>query len=56
MVAFDADHSPRWGLELRWWLLGKVDDRVMLVRYTHRPNGVIPDYRRGLLEIRGANL
>lgn len=26
---------------MRWWLLGKVDGRVMLVRYTHRPGGVI---------------
>jgi uncharacterized protein len=41
VVAFDETHSPRGGHELRWWLLGKVGDRVMLVRYTHRPNGVI---------------
>ena len=27
--------------ELRWWLLGKVDARILLVRYTHRPNGII---------------
>ena len=39
VVAFDQDHSgPD---ELRWWLLGKVDGRVMLVRYTHRPNASI---------------
>lgn len=39
VVAFDQDHSgPQ---ELRWWLLGKVEGRVMLVRYTHRPNGSI---------------
>lgn len=41
LVAFDAAHSPRGQNELRWWLLGKVDERVMLVRYTHRPGGVI---------------
>jgi uncharacterized protein len=40
-VSFFEAHSPRGGYELRWWLLGKVDERVMLVRYTHRPNGVI---------------
>jgi uncharacterized DUF497 family protein len=39
LVLFDEAHSDR--RELRWWLLGKVDGRVMLVRYTHRPNGVI---------------
>lgn len=39
LVLFDAAHSD--GRELRWWLLGKVDDRVMLVRYTHRPGGII---------------
>ena len=39
LVLFDETHSDR--RELRWWLLGKVDGRVMLVRYTHRPNGVI---------------
>jgi uncharacterized protein len=38
-VAFDPDHStPE---ELRWWLLGKVRERVMLVRYTQRPPGII---------------
>ena len=41
IVAFDAAHSPRGGHELRWWLLGRVDARVMLVRYTHRPGGTI---------------
>ncbi len=39
LVLFDEVHSDR--RELRWWLLGKVHGRVMLVRYTHRPNGVI---------------
>lgn len=39
LVAFDEEHSTRG--ELRWWLLGKVDGRVMLVRYTHRPHGRI---------------
>jgi uncharacterized DUF497 family protein len=41
LVAFDETHSPRGKHELRWWLLAKVDARVMLVRYTHRPGGVI---------------
>lgn len=39
MVAFDDEHSTL--RELRWWLLGKVGERVMLVRYTHRPSGRI---------------
>lgn len=39
LVLFDAAHSDRH--ELRWWLLGMVDGRVLLVRYTHRPNGII---------------
>ena len=39
LVLFDSAHSST--LELRWWLLGKVGSRVMLVRYTHRPAGVI---------------
>lgn len=39
LVAFDEEHSTR--RELRWWLLGKVGGRVMLVRYTHRPSGRI---------------
>ena len=39
VVAFDSEHSERG--ELRWWLLGKVDGRVLLVRYTHRPSGRI---------------
>jgi uncharacterized DUF497 family protein len=39
MVAFDDEHSGT--DELRWWLLGKVGARVMLVRYTHRADGVI---------------
>lgn len=39
LVLFDAAHStPR---ELRWWLLGRVDTRILLVRYTHRPGGII---------------
>ncbi|MSU46471.1 MAG: BrnT family toxin [Lacunisphaera sp.] len=39
IVLFDSAHStPQ---ELRWWLLGKVDARILLVRYTHRPGGVI---------------
>lgn len=39
IVLYDAAHS---GLrELRWWLLGRVGARVLLVRYTHRPGGVI---------------
>lgn len=33
--------SPRGERELRWWLLGKVGGRIMTVRYTHRPHGVI---------------
>jgi hypothetical protein len=41
IVAFDSAHSPRGRHELRWWLLGKIGARVMLVRYTHRPGGVI---------------
>ena len=39
LVAFDEEHSTQ--RELRWWLLGKVDGRVMLVRYTHRSPGII---------------
>ena len=39
VVAFDQDHSS--ARELRWWLLGKVSGRVMLVRYTHRPTGKV---------------
>jgi uncharacterized DUF497 family protein len=39
VVAFDSEHSGE--RELRWWLLGKVGLRVMLVRYTHRPGGTI---------------
>ena len=39
LVLFDSAHStPQ---ELRWWLLGKIGDRVLHVRYTHRPDGVI---------------
>ena len=39
LVLFDAAHSTR--RELRWWLLGRVDTRILLVRYTHRPSGII---------------
>jgi uncharacterized DUF497 family protein len=39
LVLFDKAHSDHH--ELRWWLPGKVDGRVMLVRYTHRPGGVV---------------
>lgn len=45
LVIFDAAHSDK--RELRWWLLGKVDTRVMLVRYTHRPSGIIRIIRVG---------
>jgi len=41
VAMFDEAHSPRGKHELRWWLLGKVGTRIMTVRYTHRPNGVI---------------
>ena len=39
LVIFDAAHSTK--RELRWWLLGKVDTRILLVRYTHRSGGVV---------------
>ncbi|MFY9923997.1 MAG: BrnT family toxin [Opitutaceae bacterium] len=39
LVLWDEAHSS--SKELRWWLLGAVGTRVMLVRYTHRPIGVI---------------
>jgi uncharacterized DUF497 family protein len=39
LVLFDQAHSDR--RELRWWLLGRVDGRILHVRYTHRPGGVI---------------
>jgi uncharacterized DUF497 family protein len=39
LVLFDAAHSDH--RELRWWLLGRVGARILLVRYTHRPGGVI---------------
>jgi uncharacterized DUF497 family protein len=51
IVAFDETHSPRGGYELRWWLLGKVGGRVMLVRYTHRSNGFIRIIGAGYWEI-----
>jgi uncharacterized DUF497 family protein len=39
LVLFDEEHSIQG--ELRWWLLGKVRGRILLVRYTHRPDGVL---------------
>src|SRR5471032_550608 len=39
LVLFDGAHSSR--RELRWWLLGRVSGRILLVRYTHRPGGVV---------------
>jgi hypothetical protein len=39
IVAFDQEHSDK--QELRWWFLGKVGHRVMLVRYVHRPIGIL---------------
>lgn len=39
LVFFDVSHSTPH--ELRWWLLGKINHRVLHVRYTHRPNGII---------------
>lgn len=39
LVLFDAAHRD--GRELRGWLLGRVGARILLVRYTHRPDGVI---------------
>lgn len=39
LVLWDEIHSD--DRELRWWLLGRVEQRIMLVRYTHRPGGVI---------------
>jgi len=39
LVLFDEAHGGE--TELRWWLLGKVGARVMLVRYTHRAPGLI---------------
>jgi uncharacterized DUF497 family protein len=38
-VLFHQLHSN--ARELRWWLLGKVGARILLLRYTHRPHGVI---------------
>jgi uncharacterized DUF497 family protein len=55
IVAFEDVHSPRGIHELRWWLLGKVGGRIMLVRYSHRPNGVIRIIGAGYWEI-GAKL
>ncbi len=37
-IAFDSVHSSS---ELRWWLIGKVDGKILLIRYTHRPDGII---------------
>jgi hypothetical protein len=39
LALYDAAHS-NWR-ELRWWLVGRVGARILLVRYTHRPSGVI---------------
>lgn len=39
IVLFDHAHSTQH--ELRWWLLGRVGSRILPVRYTHRPDGVI---------------
>ncbi|HKB57979.1 MAG TPA: BrnT family toxin [Lacunisphaera sp.] len=39
IILFDAAHSTLH--ELRWWLLGRVGSRILLVRYTHRPGGII---------------
>lgn len=39
LVLLDEDHSNH--VELRWWLLGKVGERILLVRYTHRANGAV---------------
>ena len=39
IILFDDAHSTRH--ELRWWLLGRVGSRILHVRYTHRPGGVI---------------
>lgn len=39
VVQLDVVHST--GTELRWWLLGLINGRVMTVRYTHRPGGTV---------------
>ena len=39
LVLFDEAHSDH--RELRWWLIGKIGDRVLHVRYIHRPDGSI---------------
>ena len=39
LVLFDEAHSDH--RELCWWLLGKVGARILHVRYTHRPGGII---------------
>lgn len=41
LVLFDGDHSDRREIRWWWWLLGRVGARIRLVRYTHRPHGVI---------------
>lgn len=46
---FDTEHSTK--TELRWWLLGRIGHRVMLVRYTHRPSGVIRIFGAGYWKI-----
>ncbi|MDF9834107.1 uncharacterized DUF497 family protein [Ereboglobus sp. PH5-5] len=39
LVVFDEAHGGK--TELRWWLLGMVGARVMLVRHTHRTPGIV---------------
>ncbi len=39
LIRFDAKHSTL--TELRWWLIGRVGSRIVAVRYTHRPHGVV---------------
>jgi uncharacterized DUF497 family protein len=50
LVLFAAAHRD--GRGLRGWLLGRIGARILLVRYTHRPDGVIRligagDWREG---------
>jgi len=39
IVLLDESHGG--GTELRWWLLGKIGARVLLVRYTQRSPSII---------------
>jgi uncharacterized DUF497 family protein len=39
IVVYDAGHSTQ--RELRWQLFGRVGDRILTVRFTHRPVGII---------------